>query len=115
MKMQSLTATSLTTEATIFNRLTFNPAEVVRLEAKSNYTFIWFFNHKKLVTAKVLKQFEVVLLQYGFIRAHRTHLVNRRHISTVHNDGRIIMTDDSEVTISRRMKKQVMKLLREAA
>jgi two-component system LytT family response regulator len=92
----------------------FNAEEIVRLEAQSNYTNIYFTNKKKMLTSKVLKEFAAVLEPMGFVRTHRTHLVNRQHIAFVGNSN-IVMKDESVAEISRRMKGGVMKALKNAA
>ena len=97
-----------TSEGTFF----LYPEEIVRLEASSNYTMIHFTNGDKIITAKVLKSFEAILEPMGFVRTHRTHLVNRNYISFVTPDGRLKMSDDSTAEISRRMKSKVMRVLR---
>lgn len=91
----------------------YSPDEIVRLEASSNYTNIFFTNKRKLLTAKVLKDFAEMLEPFGFIRTHRTHLVNRRYILCVTPNGNIIMKDASVAEISRRMKSGVMKALKD--
>jgi len=101
--------------ATSGGKYFFSPGEIVRLEASSNYTNIYFSNKKKMVTAKVLKEFEVMLEPFGFVRTHRTHLVNRQHILCITTDGIIIMKDSSVAEISRRMKSGVMRTLKNAA
>ena len=93
----------------------FKPEEIVRLEACSNYTNIHFANKKKMLTSKVLKEFAAILEPMGFVRTHRTHLVNRQHIAFVSNAGNIVMKDESVAEISRRMKSSVMKALKNAA
>lgn len=93
----------------------FHPDEIVRLEASSNYTKIYFTNNTNLISAKVLKQFAQILEPFGFVRTHRTHLVNRLHISCVTTSHNIIMRDSSVAEISRRMKSEVMKQLRNAS
>lgn len=92
-----------------------SPADIIRLKASSNYTVIYFVNRRPLIIAKVLKAFEHVLGCHGFIRIHRTHLINRRYISRIDQDGSIIMSDASVAGVSRRMKQQVMKELNNAA
>jgi two-component system LytT family response regulator len=92
-----------------------NPEEIVRLEASSNYTNIYFSNKKKLIAAKVLKEFVQILEPYGFLRTHRTHLINKQHIHCVTSGGNIIMKDESIAEISRRMKSGVMRVLKKAA
>jgi two-component system LytT family response regulator len=101
--------------ATSEGRYFFNPEEIVRLEASSNYTNIYFSNKKKMITAKVLKEFELMLEPFGFVRTHRTHLVNRQHILCVTPDNNIIMRDSSVAGISRRMKSSVLRTLNNAA
>jgi two-component system LytT family response regulator len=93
----------------------FLPEEIIRLEACSNYTKIYFSNKTKMISAKVLKRFETMLEPFGFVRTHRTHLVNRHHILCITPDGKLIMKDASVAGISRRMKSAVMKVLKNAA
>jgi two-component system, LytTR family, response regulator len=84
------------------------PADIIRLEASSNYTFIHFTNRRPLLIARVLKEFEHLLGRFGFIRIHRSHLVNKAHISQVDNMGRVVMGDTSRADIARRRKGEVM-------
>ncbi|RYE21825.1 MAG: LytTR family transcriptional regulator [Sphingobacteriales bacterium] len=92
----------------------FQTNEIVRLEASSNYTNIYFTNSTKLTSAKVLKEFDKMLVPCGFIRIHRKHLVNRQHISCVNREG-VIMKDAFVAAISRRLKRGILQLLRTAA
>lgn len=110
--MSNETTISLTTSAGCYF---FNTGEIIRLEASSNYTKIYFSNKTKMITAKVLKEFVHLLEPFGFVRTHRTHLVNRQHILCITPDGNIIMKDSSVAEISRRMKSGVMKVLKNAA
>jgi two-component system, LytTR family, response regulator len=105
------TAASQITVCVSEGHFRFSPADIVRLEASSNYTFIYFTNRKPMLTARVLKDFEMVLAQFGFIRTHRSHLINGRHIMQVNKNGNIIMTDNSKAEISRRKRTQVMGVL----
>ena len=107
-----MTTSSTITLATSEGRYFFNPEEIVRLEASSNYTNIYFTNKKKMLTAKVLKEFAQMLEPLGFLRTHRTHLVNRQYIHCIAPNGNIIMKDASVAEISRRMKREVLKELR---
>jgi two-component system, LytTR family, response regulator len=86
--------------------------EIVRLQASGNYTNIYFINNKKILAAKVMKEFVIMLEPLGFVKTHRSHLVNLQHISKVNADGNIIMEDASVAAISRRMKGSVMKTLK---
>ncbi len=90
----------------------FNPDDIIRLEASSNYTRIFFTNRRPLLLARVLKDFTGFLEPLGFLRTHRSHLVNRRHIFHIDTVGNIIMHDASKAEISRRKKSEVLKSLR---
>jgi two-component system LytT family response regulator len=92
----------------------FKLAEIVRLEASSNYTCIHFTNRRPIIIAKVLGDYELALSAFGFVRTHRSHLVNKSFIRFVDNIGNIFMQDESKVEISRRKKSKVMKLLKAA-
>ena len=89
----------------------FAPEEIVRMEASSNYTNIYFTNHKPILAAKVLKDYEEILEPYGFVRTHRSHLVNKKYIMCVDTAGNIVMKDTSKAEISRRRKSAVMRVL----
>lgn len=65
-----------------------------------------------MLTSRVLKDFAIQLEPLGFLRTHRTHLVNRLHVLCVTPEGNIIMKDASTAGISRRKKRHVMELLR---
>lgn len=93
----------------------FSPAEIVRLEASSSYSILYLTNGRKIVASKVLKEFAEILEPYGFLRIHRTHLINREHITAVHPGGMIRMKDESVATVSRRMKRGIRCMLKPAA
>jgi two-component system, LytTR family, response regulator len=89
----------------------FLPEQIVRLEALSNYTCIHFINHKPILMARVLREYETMLRPYGFIRTHRSHLVNAKHVVEVDENGSITMYDRSRAEISRRKRKEVFREL----
>jgi len=89
----------------------YSPEDIVRLKASSSYTHIYLTNKKKLLISKVLKEFAIQLEPLGFVRTHRSHLVNRRYILFVNASGNAVMKDESVAEISRRMKPAVMKTL----
>ena len=90
----------------------YNPEDIIRMEASSNYTHVFLTNKKKLLVPRVLKEFAMALEPFGFVRTHRSHLVNRRYIVYVDHSGNITMNDASVAGISRRFKSSVMKTLK---
>jgi two-component system, LytTR family, response regulator len=97
-----------TTSGTFF----FQPSEIIRLEAESNYTQLFFTNKKKLLTSRTLKDYDEILSSHGFIRIHKSHLVNRQHVVNYMGEGMLTMADNSKVEISRRRQHEVMRLLK---
>lgn len=89
----------------------FNADEILRLQASSNYTLIYFTNRKPLLMAKVLHDYEAQLCPAGFVRTHRSHLVNKKHVLSIDAGGHLIMSDRSKAEISRRKKVSVMREL----
>ncbi len=85
-----------------------SPEDIIRLEAKSNYTNIHLRDQKIFVSAKVLKNYDRQLQPFGFIRTHRSHLVNRRHVLFVDEGNEVVMNDASVAEISRRKRKRVL-------
>jgi two-component system LytT family response regulator len=86
---------------------------IVRIEASSNYSKIYFSNamggSKTLVTAKVLKWFEERLPQQSFTRLHRSHLVNNSFLQLNQSMGKAFELENGEIIqISRRRKKSVL-------
>ena len=88
--------------------------KIIRLEGEGNYTNIFFEKDKPLLASRTLKDFEEILAPHGFIRAHRSHLINKQFVKSVLFDGFIEMTDGSKIEISRRRKEAVMQQLNEA-
>ncbi len=99
------------TVATCNGTYFFNADEILRLQASSNYTFIYFTNRKPLLMAKVLHDYEAQLCPAGFVRTHRSHLVNKKHVLCIDAGGHLIMSNSSNAEISRRKKGLVMKAL----
>jgi two-component system LytT family response regulator len=88
-------------------------ADVVRLEASSNYTHIHCVNNKKYTVAKLLKEFEEQLSGEGFFRTHSSHLVNLSCvIKYLRGDGGyLVMSDGAQIEVSRSRKKELLKAL----
>jgi two-component system, LytTR family, response regulator len=78
---------------------------IVRIQASSNYCKIFFDNECPLTVAKVLKWFEEKLPDDCFYRIHRTHIVNRRFVSTIACNKIITLFNGEQLQISKRKKK----------
>lgn len=87
---------------------------IIRCQGESNYTHLYFTDKKPLLVAKSLIEFEELLAEYGFIRIHKTHLVNLHHVcSFTKNDGGILnLSNGDSVCISRRRKDSTLAQLK---
>jgi two-component system, LytTR family, response regulator len=62
--------------------------QIIRIQAISNYSKLYFSNGKSLVVAKVLRWFEEQTGLFSFIRIHRSHLLNIHYIKS-YSSGKI--------------------------
>lgn len=91
----------------------FAPTDIIRLEGESNYTRFFFTNRRPLLVSRTLKEYEEILQEHNFIRAHKSHLVNKTYVRHMDNDGMLWLTDGSHIAVSRRKKEDVLKGLKE--
>jgi two-component system LytT family response regulator len=86
---------------------------VIRCEADSNYTRLFFTKEKPFVASRNLSHFEDLLNDAGFVRIHNKHLVNVKHVRQYHRGrgGFIEMTDGSQVEVSVRKKDEFLETL----
>lgn len=84
--------------------------DIVRLEANSNYTSIFFSKHPKVLASKTLKEFEELLPDDIFFRSHNSHIINlnfiRRYIRG--DGGQIELQNGDCVEVSRRKKDEFL-------
>lgn len=86
--------------------------DILHLQAESSYTHIHLTNRKPFIASKTLKHFEDMLEEFQFIRTHKSHLVNPRHITRISNDNEfVLLSDGSKVEVSRRKKDEVLQQL----
>ncbi|MBC7937943.1 MAG: response regulator transcription factor [Rhizobacter sp.] len=86
--------------------------DILRLEADSSYTNIHLVNQRPFLASKTLKHFEEMLEDFHFIRTHKSHLVNSKHITRISNDKEfVLLTDGSKVEVARRKKDEVQQQL----
>ena len=90
----------------------YKPEDIIRLEGEGNYTKFFFADKTSLLTTYTLKNYEDVLVNYGFLRVHKSHLINKAHVVNYLNDGVLTMTDLSKVEISRRRKEDILEILK---
>ncbi len=87
-----------------------SPADVTHCTADDNYTELHTSDSRRFISARTLKDYEDMLVPLGFLRVHRSTLVNKAHITHV-DDGHVVLRNGTRVEISRRKKEDVLKAL----
>jgi two-component system, LytTR family, response regulator len=89
-------------------------SDILYCEADSNYTHIYFTNKQKIVSSRVLKEYEELLKDNGFIRIHHSHLINRAHVAQYikGEGGLVILRGGVSLSVSRRKKEEVIDKLK---
>jgi DNA-binding LytR/AlgR family response regulator len=81
---------------------------VVLLKGSINYTTIYLQNGKTKVVAHTLKFFENYLETHGFLRVHRSFMINPTHVQKYDpNEEILTMSNGFEANISRRRKESM--------
>jgi two-component system LytT family response regulator len=77
---------------------------IIRCEAHNRYTKFFIKGAAEIIVAKNLSYYDKVLRPYGFIRCHKSHLVNRKFVDRWIRDGRegrFVLKDGSILPIAR--------------
>lgn len=84
--------------------------DIIRCESDSNYTRFFLVGGRKIMASKTLREFEQMLEGESFFRIHRSHLINVKHLLKYvkGEGGHVIMSDESEVEVSRRKKSEFL-------
>lgn len=90
-----------------------NVDSIIRCESDSNYTIICLKDKQKLVVARTLKEIEEMLEDYPFARVHHSYMVNLNEINKYirGEGGYLVMSDGSQVDVSRSKKESLLKKL----
>lgn len=86
--------------------------EIVHLQAESNYTRLFFLKRPDFLSAKTLMDYEKILKDSGFMRVHRSHLVNKRFIESYDRQGTLKMSNGTTIEVSRRKKDMLIRFFK---
>jgi DNA-binding LytR/AlgR family response regulator len=101
--------TLLTINQKNFTKVLVN--QVILLKGESNYTTFYMHNGKKKLVARTIKFFENHLENLGFLRVHRSCLINPNYVIDYnHVDETLMMSNGFQATIARRRRAVLKKL-----
>lgn len=96
----------------VINGLEFiNTDDIIKIKGENVYSVFFLVNEKKIVASVTLKETESLLTRHGFYRVHKSYIINLKYISRYikGEGGTVVMTDGSEVEVSRRNKVDFIK------
>lgn len=87
------------------------PGDVVWCEADVNYTNLHLADERRFVSARTLKDYEDMLTPLGFLRTHRSYLVNRAHVDHLDKSGFVVLRNGRKVEVASRRREEVARAL----
>jgi two-component system LytT family response regulator len=92
----------------------FDVSDIIRCEAKVNYTQFYIKNHRPVLISKTLKEYEELLTEHGFERIHQSHLINLAYLkSYIKSDGGyVVMADNTKIPIAQSKKEKLQELIK---
>lgn len=89
------------------------PSEIIVCEASSNYTIVHLQDGTQKVISKTLKDFEDMLLPFGFFRPHNSYLINLSMVNEYvkADGGYLIMSNKLKIPVSKNKKEQLLSKL----
>ncbi|MCE3280068.1 MAG: response regulator transcription factor [Bacteroidetes bacterium] len=90
-----------------------NLADIIRCDSDGNYTYFILTSGKKIIVSRTLGEYEQMFMDDNFFRVHRSHLINLEHVKKYikGEGGYVIMSDNSQVEVSRRNKNEFLEKL----
>ncbi len=86
---------------------------IIRCEADRNYTTFYLDNGNKIFVSKTLKEYELLLVNYNFLRVQQSHLINIDFVDRYDkiDGGSVVMKDGSRIPLSPTKRDLFFKLL----
>jgi two-component system LytT family response regulator len=87
--------------------------EITRCEADDNYTNFYLQSGEKILISKSLKEYSDLLIPFGFLRTHQSHLINPSFVkSWLKEDGGVLlMNNGDKIPVSKPNRENVRSLL----
>jgi two-component system, LytTR family, response regulator len=87
---------------------------IIYLHGKDNYTTLHLHQAKSITTSRTLKKFEDLLCDSGFLRIHKSHIINLIHLKKVIRLEKVSvqMVCNSELVVSRRRTSELLKAVK---
>lgn len=89
-------------------------SEIIYCEASSNYTNFHFTDRPVICASKPIHEFETLLEDAGFVRIHKSFVVNLEHVKEYirGEGGTVILSNGHDIEVSRRKKEIFMQRMK---
>ncbi len=87
--------------------------DIVRCEGDRNYSRVFFVNGTSVLVSRTLLDFDNLLVQHGFFRIHRSHLISLKNVNRyLKTDGGLVeMIDKTQLPVSPKFKEELLNRL----
>jgi two-component system LytT family response regulator len=87
--------------------------DIMRCEASGNYTIFYLLDKTKYVITRTLKHYEEMLVEHGFYRVHKSHLINLTYVQKFirGKQGYVQMIDSKNIEVSTRKREELLNRL----
>ena len=87
--------------------------DVIRFEAKGNYTVIYLSEGEQMVTTRSIKEYETFLPENIFYRVHNSHIINLNKVQKYQKGrgGYLFMEDGSSIEVAFRRREDFLRRL----
>ena len=89
----------------------FQTKEIIRCQADRNYTVFHLTGPRRFIASRTLGEYDEILSAQGFLRVHKSHLVNLEFIDNFMGKDYIRLLDQTEIEVARRRKDDVKSAL----
>lgn len=88
--------------------------DIVYVEGEGSYAKLYLSNSKEVMITRRIKDFAECLAGRGFLRVHKSYLVNVNHINELHKDegGYLLMSNGRQVPLRTRHREEIIALIR---
>jgi two-component system, LytTR family, response regulator len=89
--------------------------DIIYCEADNKNVKVYLTNEKQVVTSKTINEFEDLLTDNFFMRVHRSHFVNLRHVKEYRRgeEGTLIMINGHKIRVAKRKKELFLMKMKE--
>jgi two-component system LytT family response regulator len=89
--------------------------DIICCLSDGSYTHFQTCNGQKITVSKLLKDYDTLLSGSGFLRVHRSHLINLKHIKRFdrQDGGYVVMADETHLPVSTSGRERLLELFNE--